>query len=98
VVSDTYNDRDRKGIYVLAGGSIARILQTSMTGGKKMTNFLAIPNQNDLAFMKELLEAGKVVPVIDRRYMLSEVAEAVRYYGEGHTRGKVIITVEHTKW
>jgi len=82
-----------KGIYVLAGGSIARILQASMTGGKKMTNFLAKPNQKDLAFMKELLEAGKVVPVIDRRYPLNEVAEAVRYYGEGHAQGKVVITV-----
>ena len=45
--------------------------------------------------MKGLLEAGKVVPVIDRRYPLSEVTEAVRYYGEGHARGKVVITLEH---
>ena len=44
--------------------------------------------------MKELLEAGKVVPVIDRRYTLSEVPEAFRYFGEGHAKGKVIITVE----
>lgn len=44
--------------------------------------------------MGELLEAGKVVPVIDRCYPLSEVAEAIRYLAEGHTRGKVIITVE----
>jgi NADPH:quinone reductase-like Zn-dependent oxidoreductase len=51
------------------------------------------PNK-DLAFMKELIEAGKVKPVIDRRYTLSEVAEALRYYGEGHARGKVVITVE----
>jgi len=83
-----------RGIYVLAGGSIARILQASMTGGKKMTNFLAKPNQKDLIFIKELLEAGKVVPFIDRRYPLSEVADAVRYYGEGHPQGKVVITVE----
>ncbi len=45
--------------------------------------------------MTELLEAGKVVPVIDRRYTLSEVPEALRYLGEGHARGKVVITVEH---
>ena len=45
--------------------------------------------------MKELLETGKVVPVIDRRYPLSEVPEAIRYLEEGHARGKVIITVEH---
>jgi len=84
-----------RGIYVLAGGSIARMLQASMTGGKKMTNFSAKPNQKDLIFIKELLEAGKVVPFIDRRYPLSEVADAVRYYGEGHPQGKVVITVEH---
>jgi len=46
-----------------------------------------------LAFMKELFEAGKVVPVIDRRYPLSEVAEALRYFGEGHAQGKVVITL-----
>jgi len=83
-----------RGIYVLAGGSIARMLQASMTGGKKMTNFSAKPNQKDLISIKELLEAGKVVPFIDRRYPLTEVADAVRYYGEGHPQGKVVITVE----
>ena len=50
------------------------------------------PNKG-LAFMKELIEVGKVKPVIDRRYTLSEVAEALQYYGEGHARGKVVITV-----
>ena len=54
----------------------------------------AKPNKKDLVFMKELLEAGKVVPVIDRRYPLREVAEAIRYLEEGHARGKVVITVE----
>ena len=67
----------------------------SMTGSKKVGSLVAKPNNKDLVFIKELLEAGKVVPVIDRRYPLSEVAEAVRYYGEGHAQGKVIITVEH---
>ena len=50
-------------------------------------------NQQYLYFMKELIEAGKVIPVIDKRYQLSEVAEALRYYGEGHARGKVVIIV-----
>ncbi len=45
--------------------------------------------------MKELIEAAKVVPVIDRRYPLSEVADAVQYFGEGHPSGKVVITMEH---
>jgi NADPH:quinone reductase-like Zn-dependent oxidoreductase len=91
-----------KGIYVMAGGSTAQIFQAillgswmSKTGGKKMGNVSAKPNQKDLYFMKELLESGKVVPVIDRRYSLHEVPEALRYLGEGHARGKVVITVEH---
>ncbi len=67
----------------------------SMTGSKKMGNQAAKPNQKDLVFMKELLETGKVVPVIDRRYPLSEVAEALRYLGEGHAKGKVVITMDH---
>jgi NADPH:quinone reductase-like Zn-dependent oxidoreductase len=91
-----------KGICVVTGGSMAQIFQPmllgpwiSMTGSKKFTNLSNRPNQKDLIFMKELLEAGKVKPVIDRRYPLSEVAEAVRYYGEGHSQGKVVITLEH---
>ena len=94
-ISDYKRALSPKGIYVLAGGSIIRILQAAMTGGKKMINYEAKPNQEDLVFIKELLQAGKVVPVVDRGYLLSEVAEAVRYYGEGHGTGKVVITVEH---
>lgn len=52
-------------------------------------------NQNDMGFLKELLEAGKIKPIIDRRYSLSEVAEVSRYFEEGHAKGKVVITVEH---
>ena len=51
-------------------------------------------DKQDLVFIKELLESGKVVPVIDRRYPLSETAEAIRYLEEGHARGKVVISVE----
>jgi NADPH:quinone reductase-like Zn-dependent oxidoreductase len=90
-----------KGVYVMAGGSMAQIFEAmlmgswmSQTGGKKMGGVSAKPNQGDLAFIKGLLEAGKVVPVIERRYPLSETAEALRYLGEGHARGKVVITVE----
>ena len=68
----------------------------SMTGSQKMGNMgVAKPNQNDLAIMKELLEAGKVKPVIDRCYPLSEVPDAIRYLEEGHAQGKVVITVAH---
>jgi NADPH:quinone reductase-like Zn-dependent oxidoreductase len=92
-----------KGIYVMAGGSTAQIFQAmllgswmSRTGGKKMGGVSARPNKEDLVFLKSLLEAGKVVPVIERRYPLSETAEALRYLGEGHARGKIVITVEHS--
>ena len=68
----------------------------SMTGRQKMGNMgVAKPNQNDLVIMKELLEAGKVKPVIDRCYPLSEVPDAIRYLEEGHAQGKVVITVAH---
>ncbi len=58
-----------------------------------MGNVLAKPNRKDLAFVKELLEAGNVVPVIDRCYPLGKVPEAIGYLEEGHARGKVVITV-----
>jgi len=66
----------------------------SRTGRQTMGNLLARPNQQDLLFIKDLLETGKVVPVVDRCYPLSKVAEAIRYLEEGHARGKVVITVE----
>jgi NADPH:quinone reductase-like Zn-dependent oxidoreductase len=60
---------------------------------QKLGSFLARANKDDLQFLKELIEAGKVKPVIDRTYPLSEVPDAIRYLEEGHARGKVIITV-----
>ena len=90
------------GIYVLVGGGLVRIFQAmllasllSLISSKKTSFFIANINQKDLVFLKELLEAGKVVPVIDRRYPLSGVAEALRYLEEGHAQGKVVITVAH---
>jgi len=95
------------GIYVATGGSMAgpkattQILEAlllgpliSMSGSKKLGSLHLNLNQQDLVFLKELLEAGRVKPVIDRRYPLNEVAEALRYYREGHARGKVVITLE----
>ena len=92
-----------KGICVFVGGSMTRVfLNTllgsliSMTGSKKMGLGTWKPNKKeDLDFLKELFEAGKVKPVIDRRYSLSEVPEALQYLKEGHAKGKVVITVEH---
>ncbi len=102
-ISDYKRALSPKGIYVCAGGTMAQIFQAlllgpliSMNGSKKLGSMgVEKPNQKDLVFMKDLLEAGKVVPVIDRRYPLSEVPEALRYLEEGHARGKVVITVEH---
>ena len=89
-----------KGIYVMSGGSVAQMFQAmllgpwiSMTGSKKMGSVSSKPNKKDLVFMKELLEAGKIAPVIDRRYPLGEVAEAIRYLEEGHAKGKLVITM-----
>lgn len=89
------------GTLVVAGGSMKQIFQSMLVGpmvsrfGNKQTgNVMANPNQKDLGFIVELLETGQIIPVIDRCYPLSEAADALRYLGEGHARGKVIITVE----
>jgi NADPH:quinone reductase-like Zn-dependent oxidoreductase len=89
-----------RGRYVMTGGSMAQLYQAillgpliSRTGSKTMGSLMAKPNQRDLLCMQELLDAGKVVPVIERRYPLSEVADALRYLEQGHTKGKVVITV-----
>mgnify|MGYP001320427411 CR=1 FL=1 len=100
-ISDYRRALNPRGIYVQTGGSMTQMSQAmlqgpwiSMTGSQKMGNMgVAKPNQNDLVILKELLEAGKIKPVIDRTYPLSEVAEAIRYLEEGHARGKVVITV-----
>jgi len=60
---------------------------------QKLVSFIAKRNKEDLTLLKELMEAGKVTPVIDRSYSLREVPEALRYLGEGHARGKLVITM-----
>lgn len=88
------------GTYVMVGGAMAQVYEAmllgpllSMAGSKRLTNLAAMPDQEDLAFVGQLIEAGEVVPVIDRRYPLDEVPDALRYYGEGLSRGKVVISV-----
>jgi NADPH:quinone reductase-like Zn-dependent oxidoreductase len=101
-ISDYRRVLTPNGTYVMTGGSMDQLSQAmlqgswiSMTGSQKMGNLLAKPNHADLIYMKELLEAGKVKPVIDRRYPLSEVPEALRYLEEGHAQGKIVITLEN---
>ena len=88
------------GIVVALGGSLSQFFQgvllgplVSRLGRKKVRSFIAKMNQADLLLLKELLEVGKVVPVIEKCYPLSETAEAIRYLAKGHARGKVVIRV-----
>jgi len=92
-----------EGVFVIVGGSFSTFLQVitlgtliSRRGSKKISlNVWDQNNKEDLALLAELFETGKVVPVIDRRYPLSEVPKALRYLEEGHAQGKVVISVEH---
>jgi NADPH:quinone reductase-like Zn-dependent oxidoreductase len=87
------------GVYVMVGGSTFAVLQVLILGplisrfsSRKMGILLHKANQ-DLISMTDLIQAGKVRPFIDKRFPLSEVPEAMRYFGAGHARGKVVITI-----
>ncbi|NOT03184.1 MAG: NAD(P)-dependent alcohol dehydrogenase [Anaerolineales bacterium] len=89
------------GCYFLAGGSVATMFQVLLLGswigkttGRKIRVLMVETDAKDLVTMTELIESGKVKLIIDKRYPLSETAEALRYLGEGHAKGKVVITVE----
>lgn len=87
------------GRYVATGGEMAQIFQPMLlgplvsSGGRKMTNLAMKPDTEDLTSVKELIEAGIVMPVIDKSYPLSELPEAFHYYAKGRSRGKVVVTV-----
>ncbi len=92
-----------KGRYVGVGGPVGstigiladliKQLALSPFVSQKFVTFMAKPSQADLTIVRDLIESGKVRPVIDRRYGLAEAPEALRYLGEGHARGKVVITL-----
>ena len=91
-----------KGIYVGVGGPVGSMsglvaelvkqVAFSLAVSQKFITFMTKPNKEDLTVIRELIESGKVTPVIDRRYSLDEAPEAIRYLGEGHARGKIVIT------
>ena len=72
---------------------IVKVRLAALRSSQRVVFFIAKVNKADMEVLQELLEAGKVTPVIDRRYELSEVADAFRYLGEGHAQGKIVITV-----
>ncbi|CAG9610159.1 NAD(P)-dependent alcohol dehydrogenase [Pseudoneobacillus rhizosphaerae] len=92
------------GAYVMVGGSLSLITQILFLGpliskmeGKSMNILVHKPNKQDQNFLQELFVADKIRPVIDRTYSLSQVAEAFKYFGEGHAKGKVLICMDHKK-
>jgi NADPH:quinone reductase-like Zn-dependent oxidoreductase len=99
-ISDYLRALSPEGTYVVAGGSMLQLFQAagkgkriSKTGSQKIYVVSLEHNQNDLIFIKELLESGKIKPVIDGTYPLGKTAEAFRYYEKVHARGKVVITM-----
>jgi len=91
-----------KGTYVLVGGPTSRIFGAlllgpliSLAGDRKMGLMMGWKpfKQEDVAYLKELIEAGKIAPVIDRRYPLAEVPDALRYLEGGQAQGKIVITI-----
>ena len=72
---------------------VIKALALSRFTSQQVTFFIAKPNSDDLAVLRDLLVAGKVTPVIDRTYPLSDASEAIRYLEQGHARGKVVITI-----
>jgi len=102
-ISDYKRIMNPNGTFVVVGWKdkiIMRLLYFAIRkpfasrGDKKFVFFIAKSNQEDLVTLKELMEAGKIVPVIDRRYTLSETAQAIKHLEEGNVRGKVIITMD----
>ena len=100
-ISDYLHVLNPEGSFVVAGGSMLQLIQaallgrqTSKTGNRKTYVVTLVQSQRDLILMKELLESGKVVPVIDGCYPLSKTPDALWYFEKEHAKGKIVITVE----
>ncbi len=98
-LSDYQRALTPKGFYICTGGTMKQIFQSMLLGplksrgGQTFGNLAAHTNQDDLFTLSQLLEDGKVVPVIDHCYPLAEAAEAFRFLGEKHAKGKIVVTV-----
>ncbi len=102
-ISDYLHALKPEGAYVVAGGSMLQLFQAALqrrraskTGSQRTYVVSLVQSQKDLIFMKEFLESGKIVPVIDGCYPLGQTAEAFWYFEKVHANGKVVITMEHS--
>jgi D-arabinose 1-dehydrogenase-like Zn-dependent alcohol dehydrogenase len=103
-ISDYLRALNAEGTYVVAGGSMAQLFQAasnrkkvSKTGGQIIVVLSLVQNQKDLILIKEFLESGKIIPVIDGCYPLINTPEAFWYFEKVHPKGKVVITMEENR-
>ena len=89
------------GTYVMTGGATAQVFEAALLGPmlsaisrQRLGSLIVRQSRGDLLLIKDLIDSGRVVPVIDRQFPLQAVADAVRYYGQGHSSGKVVISME----